>query len=254
MTAPSIIPIKSIIALPIETFFPAVPEVIVVQPVLLTAAFAHEIRNPLTNINLAIEMLQEHITDDVQKSYLDIIMRASAKINLQVSELVKQEQHPEQLIPKKYSMNHLLDDVLLMAKDRLHLKNILVCRVYTARDYVKTVDITEMKIALTNIVINAIDAMKENGQLKLTTQFIGGNYTIQIEDDGCGISAENLKQIFVPYYTNKKNGLGIGLAATKDIFKSNKITVTVESIEGFGTKFIMSFPRQRTIFLINKAV
>lgn len=254
MTTSSIIPVKAFIALPVEPFFPVTPEVIVVQPVFLTAAFAHEIRNPLTNIDLAIEMLNELITDDVQKSYLDMIMRASKKINLQVGELVKQEQHPEQLIPRKYSMNHLLDDVLLMAKDRLQLKNILVCRVYTARDYVKTVDITGMKIALTNIVINAIDAMNENGQLILTTRFIGGNYTIQVEDDGCGISAENLKQIFLPYYTNKKNGLGIGLAATQDIFKSNKITVNVESIEGFGTKFIMSFPRQRTIFLVSKAI
>ena len=248
-----ITPVKSFIDLPIETLYPIAPGVIVIKPDILTAAFAHEIRNPLTNINLAIEMLNGLLTDDIQRSYLDMIMRASVKINIQVNELVRQEQ-PEQVISKRHSMNHLLDEVLMMAKDRLQLKNILVCRVYTARDYVKTVDINGMKIALTNIVINAIDAMKENGQLKLTTQFIGGSYTIQVEDDGCGISQENLKNIFLPYFTSKENGLGIGLAATQDIFRLNKITVTVESKEGLGTKFIMAFPRQRTIFLVEKGI
>ena len=64
---------------------------------------------------------------------------------------------------------------------------------------------------------------------------------IQIEDNGCGISKENLKYIFKPYFTNKPGGLGLGLATTYDILQSNHVGVNVESEEGKGTRFILSF-------------
>lgn len=228
-----------------------IPEVVIPAPELLTVAFAHEIRNPLTTINLATELLNELITDEEQKQFLDMILRASAKITEQVNAFVKNEL-PEELVYRKYSIHHLLEEVLLLTNDRLLLKNIIVTKNFTPRDYVKTIDMVGMQIALTNLIINAIDAMSPNGQLKLTTKSIKGNYTIQIEDDGCGISAEDLPNIFLPYVTHKKNGLGIGLAATQAIFICNKIVVKVTSVVGKGTKFTLTFAKERSLFLVHK--
>jgi signal transduction histidine kinase len=150
-------------------------------------------------------------------------------------------------------MNLLLDEVMAMSADRLLVKNISVTKVYSSRDYLAQGDRCAVMIALTNIIINAIDAMqKEKGLLKLVTHYLAGRYFIQIEDNGCGISDANLKNIFKPYYTSKKDGLGIGLAATKDILFANKVSVHVESELGVGTKFTLSFPRECPVFPVNK--
>ena len=99
-------------------------------------------------------------------------------------------------------------------------------------------------MALTNIIINAIDAMSaENGELKLGTKLIGDRYAIEIEDNGCGISPENLKNIFKAFYTNKPGGLGVGLSTTYDILWSNHVEVKVESEPGTGTCFTLLFDK-----------
>jgi len=233
-------------------FIPVIAEVVVKKSDLSTDALAHEIRNPLTNINLSVEMLKDVVTDESQRLYLEVILRASHKVNALIDELIKQQQ-PEKAQVIHYSMHQLLDEVLLMAADRLFLKNIIVTKIYAIRDYTCAVNQPGIKIALTNIIINAIDAMKQkNGQLRLTTKSINGRYTIQIEDNGCGIPAEKLKHIFTPFFTGKKDGLGIGLSATHDIFKANKIKVRVESEVGISTRFTLSFVKERPPFFLNK--
>jgi signal transduction histidine kinase len=100
----------------------------------------------------------------------------------------------------------------------------------------------KIEIALTNIIINAIDAMHpENGKLKLITKSINGKCVIEIEDNGIGISKENLNNIFTPYFTDKAGGMGLGLSTTLGILKENHATVEVQSEEGMGTRFILSF-------------
>jgi C4-dicarboxylate-specific signal transduction histidine kinase len=104
----------------------------------------------------------------------------------------------------------------------------------------------KMKVALINIIINAIESMdSENGELKIVTKSIPGKYLIWIEDNGCGISTGNLKKIFTPYFTNKSGGLGLGLSATCDILRSNKVELNVESQEGRGTRFNLSFSKHQ---------
>lgn len=83
----------------------------------------------------------------------------------------------------------------------------------------------------------------ENGKLKLITKSINGKCVIEIEDNGIGISRENLQHIFTPYFTDKAGGMGLGLSTIMDILNSNHATAEVESEEGNGTRFILSFER-----------
>lgn len=216
-------------------------KVVLKQSEQFASALAHEVRNPLSNINLAVEILQSLMKDDEQKDYLDIILRGSAKINDLVSDLIAYYQ-TEELRPQRYSVNKLLDEVLAKTVDRIMLKNIEVVKDYSSLDSKICVDIQKIKIALTNIVINAIDAMPStNGKLRLITKSRKGKCTIEIEDNGIGISKENLKNIFKPYYTNKLGGMGLGLSTTVDILVSNHAAIDVQSQEGVGTSFILSF-------------
>jgi signal transduction histidine kinase len=90
--------------------------------------------------------------------------------------------------------------------------------------------------------VNAIEAMpSESGELKLTTSLPANKCVVTIEDNGCGISKKNIKNIFKPYFTSKPNGMGIGLAATYDILVAHQAEVNVESEENKGTRFIISF-------------
>ena len=70
---------------------------------------------------------------------------------------------------------------------------------------------------------------------------------LKIQDNGCGISPENLKNIFKPYYTGKQGGMGLGLSATYDILRSNHVGVNVVSGEGMGTRFELLFDKCPTM-------
>lgn len=222
------------------------PKVVQGQSGQFTSVLAHELRNPLTSINLAVQMLQSIVTDDSQRACLDIILRSSIRINDMITDLLTPPA-TETISQEKYSIDQLLDEVLLMTGDRLLLKNITVTKKYSTEDCEIIMNRPKMKIALTNIIINAIDAMpSENGQLKLVTRSLNGKWIIEVEDNGIGISKKNLKTIFKPYFTNKPGGMGLGLSTTLDILLSNHARASVQSEEGKGTRFILSFDRIST--------
>jgi signal transduction histidine kinase len=203
--------------------------------------FAHEIRNPLTNINLAVFMLKAQKEVGNIDKYVDIINRSSVRIN----EIVNDFLQSSRIDPTKrdhISIDQLLDEILEITKDRLILKNISVKKLYTTFDCKLLLDKPKITIALLNIIVNAIEAMpSENGELKLTTSIRNGKCIVTIEDNGCGISKRNMKNIFKLYFTNKANGIGIGLAAVYNILASHQAEVNVESEENKGTRFIISF-------------
>lgn len=208
---------------------------------------AHEVRNPLTNINLATDLLSLVIQDADKTVYLDIIRRSSLRINELLNELLLR-QTEEDTITEENSIHELLDEVLEMAKDRILMKQIAVRKIYDKQDCRILLNRSKMKIALTNIIVNAIDAITTpKGQLDFSTQTLESKYMLKIQDNGCGISPENLKNIFKPYYTGKLGGMGLGLSATYDILRSNHVGVNVVSGEGMGTRFELLFDKCPTM-------
>ena len=213
----------------------------------LVSVLAHELRNPLTNIMLTVHLLESKILDDSDRTFMDIIKRSSVKMNDLINDLLKGQQEVEIKV-EKYSIHQLLDEVIEMAKDKITLKNIVIKKDYAPHDLKIKMDMPKIKIALTNIIINAIDAMDtEKGELRLGTKLIKGRHAVSIQDNGSGISKENLPFIFNPYFTDKPGGVGVGLAATKDILLSNQISVKVESMIGQGTRFILLFEKNKVI-------
>jgi signal transduction histidine kinase len=211
------------------------------EPNQFASALAHEVRNPLATINLAVQMLKSPTKVLDHRLYLDIIMKASGQINDLITDLLKIPQ-PGEMQLEKYTMHQLLDEALALTEDRILLKNITVRKDYSTLDCRILVNKQKIKIALVNIIINAIDAMlPEKGKLKLITRSINGKCIIEIEDNGIGISKENLNHLFMPYFTNKAGGMGLGLSTTIDFLKASHAMVDVQSQEGRGTRFILSF-------------
>ena len=205
----------------------------------MNSAIVHEIRNPLTSINLATVMLDSIVPSAEGKQYVDIIKRSSARINFLVESLFKSP--PKKRKVHHYSILQILKNVIESVKDRMFLKNIILKKNFS-HDCTVLVNQKEIKIALTNIIINAIDAMSsDDGELELSTHQSGDQLMMIIKDNGCGIGEQNLDKIFTPLFTNKINGLGLGLAATHHFFQLNNVSVKIRSQENIGTSFCLFF-------------
>jgi len=206
----------------------------------LVRTLAHEIRNPLTNINLSNQQLEEDVSDDL-KVFTGMIRRNSDRINALLTELITIS-NPTQLSLSPISISELLNDTLLAAEDRIKLKNIELVKELLS-EHIVNADKEKMKIALLNIIINGIEAIDhEGGKMHITTHFVKDFACIKITDSGIGIQPENIDKLFQPYFTGKKNGMGLGLASTQAIVKAHNGNISVSSIPGKGTTFIISLP------------
>jgi signal transduction histidine kinase len=127
----------------------------------------------------------------------------------------------------------------LMAEDRIELNHISIKKEY-GTDIMINVDREKMKIAFLNIIINAIEAMEpDKGVLKVSTHSDGKTCIINISDNGIGMDENSLSKLFEPYFTNKPNGNGLGLANTQNIIFNHKGTISVTSTLGQGTSFLI---------------
>jgi signal transduction histidine kinase len=100
------------------------------------------------------------------------------------------------------------------------------------------VDADKMKIALLNIIVNAIEAMEsEKGVLAITTKAVRDKCLIEIKDNGQGMNEETMQKLFEPYFTNKLKGAGLGLTNTQNIVLNHKGSISVSSKLGEGSTF-----------------
>jgi PAS domain S-box-containing protein len=207
----------------------------------LVRTLAHEIRNPLTNIGLSIEGLLEKSLDETQTSYVDIIKRGSKRINDIISELLQSSKTIE-LKPEPVDLNVLLGEVLNIAQDRIQLKNVKTQVSLLDHPVIKKLDKEKFKIAVLNLVVNAVEAMdKEENLLSVSLWQNYEQTIIQIKDNGMGIKEDELKKLFEPYYTTKKTGMGLGLVSTLNIIKSHRANIEVDSKAAVGTTFKVIF-------------
>lgn len=210
----------------------------------LVRILAHEIRNPLNNIKLSADNLTIiNATDEKQKTMLGIIQRNSIRINQMITELLDSTKTLE-LVFDKYSLQEIVEDSLSVAMDRINLQKIKLNRVFPETPLYILADRSKLQIAFSNILINAIEAMEvDKGELHVTLSEVADGYAVSIRDNGKGIPAEHLSKLFEPFFTMKKNGMGLGLSAAYGIFKSHNATMHVESVVDNGTTFIMDFEK-----------
>jgi len=208
----------------------------------LVRTIAHEVRNPLNNITLSVEQLQHLITDEHMCLYMNIIQRNGKRINDLISELLNTS-HPANNALEKQTLQQIIDDVITASIDRLTLKHIQLKVSYPNEALLVMADKEKLKLALLNIVINAVEAMEEHtGVLSLGLVAEGDKGVLTITDNGCGISEENVSHLFEPYFTQKRNGVGLGLTFTLNILQAHQANIDVSSEPGKGTTFTITFP------------
>jgi len=109
-----------------------------------------------------------------------------------------------------------------------------------------SVDAELLHRAISNLVLNAMDAMPDGGTLTIAAAREGGTVRLTIADTGSGMTAEECERLFTPYYTTKHEGTGLGLAIVQSVIADHHGTIAVESDAGRGTAFVIELPAKET--------
>ena len=209
----------------------------------IARTIAHEVRNPLTNLTLALEQLREEIPSDNESAnlYGDIIERNTIRIERLIDEMLNSSK-PRKLELARVNAVEMINETISLAIDRIKLREIHL--VFTCQKELRPilVDKEQVQIALLNIIINAAEAMMpKKGILKIGAFQEDEFLKVSVSDNGKGIPANDLGKLFDPFFTNKPGGKGLGLTSTKNILNSHNAQIEVKSELDKGTTFNMYF-------------
>ncbi len=215
---------------------------------LLAAEIAHEIRNPLTVMQMLFHALMESLPlDEASTRDAQVISEKMRQMNRIVDQVLGFARSSE---PTKEAVNPiaLLDDITLLTRHKLNASSIGIRRQAPDQLPQFKADRAQIEQALLNLILNAADAMPKDGtgilRLSAAQEELNGTpyIVLGVRDNGQGMSPDQLQNIFAPFLTYKKQGTGIGLAIVRKIVENHQGKVIVDSKPGRGTVFKLYFP------------
>ena len=210
----------------------------------LSAGIAHELNEPISSILGFAQLIQKFPNSPEQvKKDNEKIMKAS----LHAREVVKKLMlFARQMPPQKtrVNLNQIIQESLYFLESRCAKENIKVSRLLSEDLPDITADPAQMTQVLVNIIVNAIQAMPDGGQLTIQTKSTQKFVSLIVEDTGLGMEKKVLKQIFLPFFTTKDvgKGTGLGMSVVHGIITSHGGTIDVDSRVGHGTRFEIQLP------------
>lgn len=220
----------------------------------LAAGAAHEIRNPLTSIHSTIQYLSRDFDENTEKrQMMDELLSETERINKIVQGLLSFAR-PSKLNTTEVELQSLINEVLILIKRTLNKQQIDVQFEYFAHETTIMADYEQLKQVCLNIILNAIEAMKDNEASKPRTLIISiekGNaidtrthyLLLSFEDNGNGIEEKDIENVFNPFFTTKEEGTGLGLAICYGIINRHQGEIEVRSTPGRGTCFTLKLPQ-----------
>jgi two-component system sensor histidine kinase PilS (NtrC family) len=218
----------------------------------MSAGMAHEIRNPLGALAGAMQMLRKDATgDETNRRLMDIAIREATRLDTIITEFLQYARPPELNLTER-DLNKVLAETLdLIQHEARTRSSIRIVTSMATGSLLARVDQDQLRQVFWNLATNAFDAMPEGGQLTISTSCrqidAGGRkgevIEIAFQDTGEGIPKENLDKIFFPFFTTKKQGSGLGLAAVHRIVDLHGGWIKVESQERQGSRFVVCMPR-----------
>jgi signal transduction histidine kinase len=204
----------------------------------LAATLAHEIKNPLNAIGGAATYIGKNTKGSLTKEFVSVITSEVSRINNLTTTLLSFSKTASPN-PEPTDLNRVVRDSLtLLSKESPDLQ-VTVIEELAADLPLVNCDYNQIKQVIINLLINAHDAVSENGEIKVKTWQKKNRTYLAVEDNGSGISAEIIHNIFNPFFTTKTRGTGLGLAISKKIAKEHGGDLTVESTPGEGSTFTL---------------
>ncbi len=217
----------------------------------LAAGIAHEIKNPLASLSGSIQMLRDEVDfGPMQQRLMDITMREAERLNALVNEFLLFSR-PEKAVDRSVEVNEVIEDTLEMLKNSPELSRPIRIEKTLSKNLWVHIDSQRLQQVIWNLVLNAVQEMKNSGRLSLATAIRKNRGSgdaqeklaeISISDTGSGILPENQGKVFDPFFTTKDQGTGLGLTIVHRIVENYDGKIFLDSDGRSGTTFTLHFP------------
>ena len=228
----------------------------------LSAGMAHEIRNPLAGIKTSAQVLAKRLTDSSEKILIDGVLSEIDRLNKIVTDLLNFSR-PTSPILASVDISLIIERALELVSEKIKKSGIHLVRDYEQNLPEVMIDNLQIQQVFLNLLLNAIKAMPEGGELTISLKAIRdrakikerfpGSYTlsfahengfiqITFNDTGHGIDKGNIAKVFNPFYTTDPSGTGLGLPIVHKLLEKNNGCVHIDSAKGEGTSVILLFP------------
>src|SRR5271157_4589071 len=208
----------------------------------LARRLAHELKNPLFPLQITVENMQR-ARERYPEQFDEVFREGTATLLAELAQLKQivgrfsdfakmpaPETHPVEF-------NTLVTDTVKLFAAQLAEARVQAVTELDAAVRTVPVDAEQMTRVLRNLILNAIDAMPEGGTLTVRTSALEGGVRLEVSDTGQGLTPEESRRLFTPYYTTKTHGTGLGLAIVQSVVSDHQGRISVESAPGKGTKF-----------------
>jgi two-component system NtrC family sensor kinase len=218
----------------------------------MAASIAHEVNNPLAGVLVYTQLLAKRINSDKfsKEGALDYLSKMETELT-RSTRLIRNlldfaRQSPPAL--REVNANDVVERALELAAHSAELQHIKVSKELAPSLPNIMADFDQLQQVCTNLIMNAIQAMPEGGKLTLGTSTNDSQLKIEVQDTGQGISKENIRKLFTPFFTTKEKGkgVGLGLAVAYGIIQRHHGRIEVQSKEGEGTTFTIYLPRHHS--------
>jgi signal transduction histidine kinase len=206
------------------------------------AGVVHEVNTVLTSIKLFLEMLKSKLPETKKEAKnISVILDEIERAEKMIARFFKFTK-PEKAEFLKIDLNKLIKHNLQFFEYRLKKNNIEVIAELNEKIIEVVCDSIQIEEVLSNLVCNSIDAMPKGGQLTISSKAEDKNAVIIVSDTGIGISQENIKRVFNPFFTTKPQGTGLGLSIVYRIIEEHRGTIKITSEKGKGTSVRIELP------------
>jgi two-component system NtrC family sensor kinase len=229
---------------------------------LLTAGLAHEIRNPLVAIRTFTQLLPERYDDaEFREVFHGLALKEVDRICGLINDLLSFAR-PSRPNVAEENLNDVVDGVARMLENQAKEKNVKITREFSVDLPKAWFDREQLKQVFMNLILNAIQAMRDGGLLVIATRVASDGdgsasrpcVQAEVRDTGIGIPEENLERIFDPFFTNKDGGSGLGLSISHQIIEEHGGRILVRSKIKEGTSFFVNLPLEQPVARAEAAV
>lgn len=217
----------------------------------LARRLAHELKNPLFPLQVTVENLlraknkSPELFEEVFEESVTTLLAEINNLKTIIGRFSEFSRMPQpQLQPTQ--VNEVVRSALRVFQAQLQQNNLIVVHTDLPEALpVISADPDLLQRALQNLVLNAIDALPQGGELTIQTRALRDRVEISISDTGCGLTEEECGRLFTPYYTTKQHGTGLGLAIVQSVVSDHGGKISVESTKEKGTTFRIALPYER---------
>jgi two-component system nitrogen regulation sensor histidine kinase NtrY len=216
----------------------------------LARRLAHELKNPLFPLQLTVENLirareqSPEMFEEILKESSSTLLAEIANLKAIISRFSEFSKMPQPQL-QRVQLNGVVQNVVRLFQAQFHSSERppIVCKLDLDPELpLIAADLDLLHRAISNLVLNAMDAMPKGGTLTLRTRPYGERVTLEISDTGSGLTPEECERLFTPYYTSKAHGTGLGLAIVQSVVTDHDGRISVRSRPGEGTTFSIELP------------